>query len=132
MLRGIRGAITVEIDVETEIREASLVLFRTIMEKNQLSPAQMVALFITATPDIHSAFPAQAIREQKPFQRLPILCSQEMEVNSALPRCIRMLALVEVVDEGITLEPVYLRQARSLRRDLIEDDYEKGDCDSSC
>lgn len=128
MIRGIRGAITVENDIEPEISEASLILFQTMMEKNQLSPPQVVTLFITATPDIHSAFPARAIREQKPFQRLPILCSQEMEVNSALPRCIRMLALVEVEEGKTKIEPVYLRQARSLRKDLVEDNYEKSDC----
>ena len=46
-----------------------------------------------------------------------MLCAQEIDVPGALPRCIRVLAHVDVA-EGQRVRHVYLRDARGLRPDL--------------
>jgi len=74
-MRGIRGAITVERDNANEIAAATLLLFETMMEKNQLEPDDVTAVFITVTHDLKSAFPARSIRKI-PFSSLNV-CSRD-------------------------------------------------------
>ena len=51
---------------------------------------------------------------------VPMLCMAEMEVTEPLSRCVRVLLHVAVAD-GRRLRPVYLREARALRPDLVVD-----------
>lgn len=125
MVRGIRGATTVERDEQEEVKRASLELFTSILTANGLFPEDVVGIFITATPDLTSVFPAEAIREQEPFRYIPILCAQEMDVRGALKRCIRMLVLAYTSREPQEIRHVYLRDARMLRQDLVEEGGER-------
>lgn len=124
IVRGIRGAITVTHDEAEEVQSASLELFTAILAENHLSPEDVVGVFITATPDLHSAFPAEAIRRQESFRFIPILCAQEMDVQGALKRCIRMLVLAYTSQHPQEIRHVYLRDARLLRQDLVEEGEE--------
>lgn len=121
MVRGIRGAITVDHDEKGEIKSAALSLFQEILVQNQLSPSDISCVFITATPDISSVFPAEAIREREDFRYVPILCAQEIDVKGAMPRCVRMLVLAMTRCEPQEIKHVYLRGAQSLRQDLYEE-----------
>lgn len=120
VLRGIRGATTVSHDEREEIRKASLELFTRILAENDLSPEDVAGVLITATPDLKSAFPAEAIREQEHFRYIPMLCAQEMDVEGALGRCIRMLVFASVAKDPREVHHVYLHGARLLRKDLAE------------
>lgn len=62
MIRGIRGATTVEQDTEQEILEKTQQLLEKIIEQNGCKPEDVVQILISATPDIHSVFPAKAVR----------------------------------------------------------------------
>ncbi|MGQ9622635.1 MAG: chorismate mutase [Candidatus Caldatribacteriaceae bacterium] len=119
VLRGIRGATTVERDEREEIRNASFELFTQMLSENGLSPDDIAGVLITVTPDIHSAFPAEVIREREDFRYIPMLCAQEMEVEGAPERCIRMLVLAYTAQGPREIRHVYLRGAQSLRRDLV-------------
>lgn len=113
-----------EYDEREEIKRASLELFATILGENGLSPEDVVGVFITATPDLQAVFPAEGIREQEPFRYIPILCAQEMSVQGALKRCIRMLVLAYTSRSPQEIRHVYLKNARLLRKDLTEDGRE--------
>lgn len=118
-MRGIRGAITVERDNANEIATATLLLFETMIEKNQLEPDDITAVFITVTHDIKSTFPARAIREIEKYRFLPIMCAQEIPVEGAIERCIRLMVIAfcpQIRHEAI--HHVYLREAQNLRLDL--------------
>ncbi len=119
ILRGIRGATTVERDEREEVRNASFELFTRMLSENDLSPDDIAGVLITATPDIRSTFPAEVIREREDFRYIPILCAQEMEVEGAPARCIRMLILAYTMQRPKEIHHVYLRGAQSLRRDLM-------------
>lgn len=121
VVRGIRGAITVDHDEKDEIKSATLNLFQEILVQNRLSPSDISCVFITATPDLSSVFPAEAIREREDFRYVPVLCAQEIDVKGAMPRCVRMLVLAMTRCEPQEIKHVYLRNARSLRQDLCED-----------
>lgn len=109
-----------ECDERETIKRASLELFTSILNENGLSPEDVVGVFITATPDLRAVFPAEGIREQEPFRYVPILCAQEMDVHGALEKCIRMLVLAYTAKNPQEIRHVYLRDARFLRRDLVE------------
>ncbi len=120
ILRGIRGAITVDRDDPDEIYEATTELLREVIERNGLESRDIVSIFFTCTHDLVSAFPAVAARRLG-LADVPLICSQEIPVPGSLGLCIRAL-LHAHVPRGRVVRHIYLREARSLRADLVETD----------
>jgi chorismate mutase len=115
-LHGLRGAISVERNEEETILAATRDLMRQLMERNELAAEQIVSCIFTATPDLNAQFPAVAARDLG-LDRVPLLCSQEIEVPGALERVIRVL-IHYYADNGHQPQHVYLGEARTLRTDL--------------
>ena len=115
-LRALRGAITVERNDANAILSATEELVVTVLERNALAPDRLVSCIFTCTPDLDAEFPAVAARDLG-LSALPLLCAREMDVPGALPRVIRLM-LHCYVEEDRLPQHVYLREARSLRRDL--------------
>jgi chorismate mutase len=117
MVRGLRGATTVEADTVEQITERSQELMRRIMERNELAEEDIVSVLFTATSDVTSIFPATAIREIG-FGAVPLLCAAEIAVPGAMPRCIRVLLHVHTTRTRDQIHHVYLHGAQGLRDDL--------------
>ena len=115
-LRALRGAITVERNDADSILEGTEELVRTVMERNRLSPDDMVSCIFTCTNDLDAEFPAVAARRLG-LNGVPLLCAREIDVPGSLPRVIRLM-LHCYADPGVEAQHVYLRDARALRRDL--------------
>lgn len=115
-IRAIKGATAVPVDSAREVCAATTELLQAMMEQNGIGVGQVISLMLTATPDLRSEFPARGARDAG-WGDVPMLCAQEIDVPGALPRCIRVLAHVEV-GEGARVRHVYLRDARELRPDL--------------
>jgi chorismate mutase len=115
-LRALRGAISVERNDADAIVAATRELMRELMERNRLQPDRIVSCIFTATTDLNAQFPAVAARDLG-LDRVPLLCSQEIEVPGALERVIRVLIHYYSADSA---EPqhVYLGEAKALRADL--------------
>lgn len=62
MMRGIRGATTIDRDTEKDITERTKRLIGKMIDENRLKPEQVVQILISATSDIHAAFPAKVVR----------------------------------------------------------------------
>ncbi|HXF69824.1 MAG TPA: prephenate dehydratase [Thermoflexus sp.] len=116
MLYGLRGAVTAEANTPEAIASATRQLLEAILQANRLAPEEIVAAWFTTTPDLTAAFPAAAAREMG-WTHVPMLCAQEIPVPDALPRCIRVLLLVQP-QRPFRPVPVYLGEARQLRPDL--------------
>jgi len=116
-LRGIRGAITVERDCSEEIAEATAELLQEIVKRNQVDLEDVAAVIFTATRDLSADYPAVAARRMG-WNHVPLLCCQEMAVEGALPRCIRVLVLVNKDCSLGEVRHVYLRGAKCLRTDI--------------
>jgi chorismate mutase len=114
--RGIRGAITVDEDNASSILEATTLLLQTIHAQNDFAVDDITSILFTATRDIKSVYPAQAARDLG-WDKVPLLCFQEMEVEGALPLCIRVLVTINTEKEK-DIKPVYLRKAIILRPDI--------------
>jgi chorismate mutase len=115
-LHALRGAISVERNDADAIVAATRELMTQLMERNELAPERMVSCIFTATTDLDAEFPAVAARDLG-LDRVPLLCSQEIEVPGALQRVIRVL-IHYYANDGHEARHVYLGEARKLRADL--------------
>ena len=116
-VRAFRGATTVTADEPALIAEATAELVRELVGRNALQPDDLVSAFFTVTPDLRSDFPARAARDVG-WGDVPLLCTVEIPVEGALPRCIRLLVHAETTRARDEVRHVYLRDARRLRPDL--------------
>lgn len=117
--RGIRGATTVETDSATAILEATRQLLACLVEANSVDVADIASAIFTVTPDLSSAFPAQAARELG-WQHVALLDAQEIPVPDSLSRCVRVLVHWNTATPQQEIHHVYLGEAASLRPDLQE------------
>lgn len=117
MVRGLRGATTVEEDTAAQVTERSQELIREVMARNELVEDDIVSIVFTATPDVTSIFPATAIRDIG-FGAVPLLCAAEIAVPGSMPRCIRVLLHVYTARSRDEIHHVYLHGAQGLRDDL--------------
>ena len=115
-LFALRGAVSVERNDADAIVDATKTLMLEIVERNGLAPETVVSCIFTATHDLDAEFPAVAARSLG-FDRVPLLCAQEIPVPRSMPRVIRVL-IHYYADEGHEPEHVYLGDARALRADL--------------
>jgi len=116
-LRAVRGAIQVERDDRDQVLAASAEMVRAVLDRNGLTPDDLVSVVFTATPDLTSEFPAYAAR-QMGIVDVPLLCASEIAVPGAMPRVLRLLAHVETDLSRSEVRHVYLRGAAALRTDL--------------
>ena len=101
-----------------EILEATRELLIEILSSNEIDDfADLASMFLTTTPDLTSAFPAEAARELG-MHKVPLLCASEIAVPGAMPRCIRVLLHINIETPQGDVTHVYLREARKLRPDV--------------
>lgn len=92
-------------------------LLEAMQAANGFRPEDIASILFTATPDVSSAFPAQAARLLG-WDLVPLLSFQEIEVPGALPLCIRVLIHLNTDKPQTEIKHIYLGQARILRPDL--------------
>lgn len=110
----IRGAITTESNTAEEIAEKSILLARSIAERNSYD--SIVSVIVSTTEDITAYYPAKAIRESGVLNA-PIFSCKEPEIEGALPFCIRLLVTVTGSDDA-EARHAYLGGAKKLREDI--------------
>ncbi len=115
----LRGAITLERDERDHLLERVRRLLTEMLERNGVQHDDLISILFTATPDVHAAFPAAAARELG-LGDVPLICAQELDIEGAMPLCIRVMMHLSTSLRRDELRHVYLEQARSLRDDLPE------------
>lgn len=118
-VRAIRGAIQLESDTSAQMRGAVVELISTILERNNLAPADLISVLFTCTPDLTSDFPAAYAREIG-LEKVPLICAVEMNVPNSLPRTIRTLLHAETELNQEEVAHIYLRGAAVLRKDIAQ------------
>ena len=113
--RGIRGAIAVPANSKKSILTAAKKLLTEMTKANKIEIKDIAAIFFTTTPDLNAEFPAAATRELGWPSSLALLCGHEMNVPNALPRCLRVLMLVNTEEEPEEIIHVYLGEAKKLK-----------------
>lgn len=118
-VRAIRGATQLDSDNRDHLLSSVDELIREILGQNDLATDDLISMLFTATPDLHSEFPALAAR-QLGIGDVPLLCTQELDVEGAMPRVIRVMVHVDTARTKAEVRHVYLRGAAALRRDLAQ------------
>jgi chorismate mutase len=117
-IRGIRGATCLHVDDAREMADAVCELLGAMFTRNGVEVGDVISVILTCTPDLTSAFPAAGARAFG-LTDTPLMCAQEMNVDGALERVVRILAHVESDVPRSDIHHVYLRGAEVLRQDLI-------------
>ncbi|MFJ8002261.1 chorismate mutase [Streptomyces sp. NPDC096310] len=121
-VRAVRGAVQLERDESGHMDEQVKQLLTAIMERNRLTADDLISIWFTATPDLHSDFPAAAARGLGivGMADVPLLCAQELDIDGALPRVVRVLAHMESDLPKAEVAHVYLGAAAALRKDIAQ------------
>jgi chorismate mutase len=115
-LHALRGATSVERNDPESIVAATRELMSELMTRNDIGVEQMVSCIFSATGDLDAEFPAVAARDIG-LNRVPLLCTREIDVPGALERVIRVL-IHYYAGDGHNAQHVYLHEAKKLRTDL--------------
>ncbi len=116
MMRGVRGATTVQNDDADEILEATRELLLMMVRVNEINIEDIASIVLTTSDDLNATYPAFAARQLGWFD-LALLCGHEMNVPDGLSRCIRVLIHWNTTKTQNEIGHIYLREAKSLRPD---------------
>jgi chorismate mutase len=125
MIRGVRGATTVNENNKEEIIEATESLLRQIIKENSIDPDMTASVIISVTEDITAVFPAQALRLIDGWKYVPVMCTREIPVEGSLQKCIRVMMHVNTEIPQKEIRHIYLGEAVKLRPDLNLADQSK-------
>ena len=120
LVRGIRGATTVDSNSKEEIIEKTKELLIALKKENDFKIEDITSIFFSVTSDLNAAFPAQAARELG-WDRVPLFDMQEIEVPGSLSKCIRILIQINCYKNQTEIKHCYLRGAKILRKDLVRE-----------
>ena len=104
-------------DTRDAVLTSTTRLVAEMLRRNDLSGDDLVSVIFTVTPDLRSAFPAEAAREMG-LRGVPLLCAVEIDVRGAMARVVRVLMHFESDSPREEIAHVYLEGAESLRDDL--------------
>ena len=117
LIRGIRGATTVEANSVEAILDATRELLAAMLKANEVDAEFVASAFFTTTPDLNAEFPAVAARDMG-WSNVALLCGHEMNKPGGLPMCLRILLHVNTEKAAREIRHIYLRGARVLRPDI--------------
>lgn len=118
MVRGIRGAITVEENEANQIIASTEQLLREMIDANKVEARDVAQVIISVTEDINDAFPAAALRRLEGWNYVPVMCTKEIPVPNSLSKCIRVMLTVNTNTNQEDINHIYLKNAVQLRPDL--------------
>ena len=96
-MRGMRGATTVAADTEAAIWQAAQEMVTALLQENAVASEDIGACICSMTEDLTAAFP-----------------------TAGLPRCLRVLLLVDTDKKQRDIRHVYLHDAVRLRPDIAQ------------
>lgn len=113
--KGIRGAVTVEENSESSIKEATLLLLNEMIAKNNIDVSNISHVIFTLTNDLNAAFPAKFARQDLGWNETAMMCFHELDVPGSLKMCLRTLIVLNC-EENFKPQFVYLKEAAKLRK----------------
>ena len=116
-VRALRGATTLDADTTEQMEGRVQTLLREMIERNGVHHDDIISIVFTATDDLHAMFPATAARGLG-LGDLPLLCARELQIEGAMPRCVRVLMHLSTERVLHDLRHVYLENAQGLNDEL--------------
>ena len=119
--RGVRGAITLSANTKEEIQNATVELLNEMLSKNEIKISDISFAIFTLTSDLNADFPAKYARLDCGFNKVPMMCYQELDVPNSLKMCLRILLNINTNKSQDEIKHIYLKGATVLRGDLKND-----------
>jgi chorismate mutase len=113
--RGVRGATTIGAPDAMDGR--CVELLERMLDANGASVQDVAAAIFTLDDDLAGENPAAAARAAG-WELVPLLMVREHGADSRVPRCLRVLLLVNTTRSQAEIRHVYLHDAAVLRPDL--------------
>jgi chorismate mutase len=114
-----RGATQLSADDRDELVGAVVELMTELLQRNGATTDDLISVIFTSTSDLRTEFPAAAARTLE-IGDVPLLCAQELHIQGAMPRVVRVMAHFETTLPRDQVQHVYLRGAEVLRQDLAQ------------
>lgn len=114
MIKGIRGAITVDENTKDAIKSATLELLNELVSRNNINKDAISHVIFTLTNDLNAEFPAKFARIDFGWDNVAMMCYHELDVPNSLPKCLRVLVVLNC-DDNFIPQFVYLKGAKNLR-----------------
>ena len=118
-VRAIRGATQLSVDSAEEMKSAVVDLLSELFSANEIATDDLISILFTATPDIHSDFPAAAARTLD-LGSVPLMCAQELDIEGALPLVVRVMVHAHSHRSVAEIKHIYRRGAVALRKDIAQ------------
>lgn len=119
-VRGLRGATTVLENSQDEIMDATEELLNEMIAANDIESQDIAAVFFTLTRDLDAEFPAVAARERLGWNLVPLINAIEVARPGSMPKCIRIMLLLNTDKSQEDIRHIYLREAVVLRADITD------------
>lgn len=120
MIRGIRGAITIDVDTVEEVKTATVEILSKMISENNLNIKDFAYVEFSITEDIKSSTPAKFARTELGWHTVPMMCCREFEFEGGLKKCIRVLIVINSDKTQDEIKHIYLKNAEKLRPDLLK------------
>lgn len=120
MIRGVRGATTVQTNDANSMVENTKVLIEEMAKVNEVVPEDIASVLISVTSDLNAAFPAKALRTIEGWTYVPVMCMKEIEVPGSIEKCIRIMMTINTSKSQKSITHIYHNEAVKLRPDLTE------------
>jgi chorismate mutase len=117
MVRGVRGATTIENNDTESILKATETLLREVISANGIEEEHVASVTFSTTPDLNACFPAQAARVMG-WHKVALFGCQEIDCPSGIKMCLRVLIHWNTEKALDEVQHVYMRGAEKLRPDL--------------
>ena len=114
MIKGIRGAITVENNTVEDIKSATIEVLEELIKQNNIDKSKISHAIFTLSSDLYAVFPARFARLDLGWDEVAMMCYHELDVPNSLEKCLRVL-IVYNADENFKPKFVYLKGASKLR-----------------
>lgn len=114
-VRGIRGATTVDNNTIEDIVDGTVEMLKALVDENDINLDDVASAVFSTTPDLNAEFPAFAARVHLGWEYVALMCNHEMAVPKGLPKCIRVMVLVNTDKSQQEMNNIYQRGAVVLR-----------------
>lgn len=115
IVKGIRGAITVEENTVVSINNATAELLLEMIVQNSIVASKISHVIFTLTSDLNAVFPAKFARENLGWDEVAMMCYHELDVPNSLKKALRVLIVLNC-DDDFKPKFVYLKGASNLRK----------------
>ena len=116
MVKAVRGAVSLNVNTEEELKEKVCEIFDELAETNGIKQSRIISIVFSQTKDI-TFNPAKALRIGRKLETAPLFCTQEAECEDfPHPMMLRLLLTFHAPFWRKTT-PVYRGRALQLRND---------------